>query len=160
MRIQSQTRPFHGRLELLQNAGAHPQHVLRMLIARLKEILPVDSMLATEVMGFARDPFSVARAGCISTRAKEDVLSIDEGKFILGTLSNPQLRHESFIQRRFMKFWSDANKHQFPNVHGVAIHALSVFGLTYTCQSRFSQMNSIKCSTCCSLTGGTLHQCL
>ena len=60
--------------------------VMTDFIARLKEnfVSRLDRFaLATEVMGFARDPFTVVTAGDISTRAKEVVPSIDEWKFIL-----------------------------------------------------------------------------
>lgn len=108
-------------------------------IARLKENFAswLDVLaLPTEVMGFASDPFIVATTGGISTRAKEVVLSIDEGKLILELVDlqssltvAPELRTMGPV-----KFWSDVSKHQFPNVHKVAIRLLSMFGSTYTCE--------------------------
>lgn len=113
-------------------------------------------------MVFARDPFTVATAGGISTRAKEVVPSIDDGKFILELvdLQSSLTMAQEFHTKGPVKFWSHVNKHQFPNLHKVAISVLSMFGSTYTCESSFSHMNSIKSSTHCSLADSTLHQCL
>ena len=139
--------------------------VMRDFTARLKENFAgrLDGLvLPTEVMGFARNPFTVATEGDLSARAKEVVPSIDEGRFILelvdmqSSITMPQeLRTNGPAQ-----FWSDVNVHQFPNVKKVAIHVLSMFGSTYTCESSFSHMNAIKSSSRCSLTNSTLHQCL
>ncbi|XP_033966902.2 uncharacterized protein [Pseudochaenichthys georgianus] len=59
--------------------------VMTDFIARLKENFgQLDGLaLPTEVMGFVRDPFTVAMEGGVSTRAKEVVPSIDEGKCTL-----------------------------------------------------------------------------
>ncbi|KAK0135906.1 EPM2A-interacting protein 1 [Merluccius polli] len=90
-------------------------------------------------------------------RAKEVVPFIDEGKFILKLVD---MALTGVSHPRATKFWADVNVHQFPNVKKVAVIVLSMFGSTYTCESSFSHMNSIKISYCCSLTDNTLHQCL
>uniref|UniRef100_A0A3Q3NFP3 HAT C-terminal dimerisation domain-containing protein n=1 Tax=Labrus bergylta TaxID=56723 RepID=A0A3Q3NFP3_9LABR len=120
------------------SSSAQITFVMTDFIVRLKENFAgrLDGLaLPTEVMGFVRDPFTVATEGDLSTRAKEVVPSIDEGEFI-------------------------SCRHAFPNVKKVAIIVLSMFGSTYTCESSFSHMNSIKSSSRCSLTDNTLHQCL
>lgn len=105
--------------------------VMTDFIARLKEnfVSRLDGFaLATEVMGFARDPFTVATAGDISTRAKEVVPSIDEGKFILELvdLQSSLTMAQELRTRGPVKFWSDVNRHQFPNVQKVAFHMISM----------------------------------
>lgn len=118
--------------------------------------------LPTEVMSFARDPFSVSTEGDLSIRAKEVVPSTDEGKFILELvdMQSSLARAQDLRTNRPAKFWTDVNTHQFPNVKKVAVVILSMFGSTYTCESSFSHMNSIKSSSRCSLTDNTLHHCL
>ena len=87
--------------------------VMTDFIARLKENVAgrLDGLaLPTEVMGFARDP--VAIEGDVSTRAKEVVPSIDEGKFTLELID----MHSSVTMAQEQrtngpaKFWSDVNK--------------------------------------------------
>ncbi len=90
------------------------------------------------------------------------VFSIDEGKFTLELVdmqSSVTMAQELCINGPTM-FWTDVNVHQFPNIKKVAIVMLSMFGSTYTCESSFSHMNSIKSNYRCSLTDCTLHQCL
>uniref|UniRef100_A0A3B5B1D1 HAT C-terminal dimerisation domain-containing protein n=1 Tax=Stegastes partitus TaxID=144197 RepID=A0A3B5B1D1_9TELE len=85
-------------------------------------------VLLTDVMSFD-----------LSTRAKEVVPSIDEGKFILSQVMAHEL-HSNGPER----FWCNVNVHQFPNIKKVAVHLLSMFGSTFTCESSFSHMNMIK----------------
>ncbi len=108
---------------------------------------------------FARDPFGVATERDLSTRAKEVVSSTDKGKFILKLLTSLSMAQELRTSRP-AKFWIDIKVHQFPNVKKVAIVILSMFESTYTCESSFSHINSIKRSSRCSLTASALHQCL
>lgn len=134
-------------------------------IARLKENFSgrLDGLaLPTEVMSFARDPFSVSTEGDLSIRAKEVVPSTDEGKFILELvdMQSSLAMAQDLRTNGPAKFWTDVNTHQFPNVKKVAVVILSMFGSTYTCESSFSHMNSIKSSSRCSLTDNTLHHCL
>uniref|UniRef100_A0A8C1PBE8 HAT C-terminal dimerisation domain-containing protein n=1 Tax=Cyprinus carpio TaxID=7962 RepID=A0A8C1PBE8_CYPCA len=113
--------------------------VMTDFIARLKMNFAgrLDGLvLPTEVAVFVRDPFTVAIEGDLSARAKQ-----------LCT-NGPTM------------FWTNVNVHQFPNIKKVAIVMLSMFGSTYTCESSFSHMNSIKSNSRCSLTDRTLHQCL
>lgn len=111
--------------------------VMTDFIARLKENFAgrLDGLvLPTEVMGFARDPFTVATEGDFSSKAKEVVPSIDEGKFLLELVdiqSSVTLGQE-LRTKGPAKFWSDVNVHQFPNIKKVAIVMLSMFGSTYT----------------------------
>ncbi|KAG2458315.1 SCND3 protein, partial [Polypterus senegalus] len=115
--------------------------------------------LPTELAVFVRDPFTVAIEGDLSARAKKLVPSIDEGKFTLELVdmqSSVTMAQELSTNGPAM-FWTDVNKNQFPNIKKVAIVMLSMFGSTYTCESSFSHMNSIKSNSRCSLT---LHQCL
>ncbi|KAL0152649.1 hypothetical protein M9458_052372 [Cirrhinus mrigala] len=118
--------------------------------------------LPTELAVFVRDPFTVAIEGDLSARAKKLVPSIDEGKFTLELVdmqSSVTMAQELSTNGPAM-FWTDVNAHQFPNIKKVAIVMLSMFGSTYTCESSFSHMNSIKSNSRCSLTDHTLHQCL
>lgn len=119
-------------------------------------------VLPTEVAVFVRDPFTVAIEGDLSARAKQVVPSIDEGKFTLELVdmrSSVTMAQELCTNGPTM-FWTNVNVHQFPNIKKVAIVMLSMFGSTYTCESSFSHMNSIKSNSRCSLTDRTLHQCL
>lgn len=86
------------------------------------------------------------------------VPSIDEGQFIL-ELVDMQSSASMAQQLRTngpAKFWTDVSAHQFRNVKKVAV-VLSMFGSTYTRESSFSHMNSIKSNSRCSLTDSTLH---
>uniref|UniRef100_A0A3Q4GBG0 HAT C-terminal dimerisation domain-containing protein n=1 Tax=Neolamprologus brichardi TaxID=32507 RepID=A0A3Q4GBG0_NEOBR len=125
--------------------------VMTDFIVRLKENFSgrLDGLaLPTEVMSFARDPFMVP--------------STDEGKFILELvdMQSSLAMAQDLRTNGPAKFWTDVNTHQFPNVKKVAVIILSMFGSTYTCESSFSHMNSIKSSSRCSLTDNTLYHCL
>ncbi len=139
--------------------------VMTDFIARLKMNFAgrLDGLvLPSEVAVFVRDPFTVALEGDLSARAKQVVPSIDEGKFTLELVdmqSSVTMAQELCTNGPTM-FWTDVNVHQFPNIKKVAIVMLSMFGSTYTCESSFSHMNSIKSNYRCSLTDCTLHQCL
>lgn len=139
--------------------------VMTDFIARLKINFAgrLDGLvLPTEVAVFVRDPFTVAIEGDLSARAKQVVPSIDEGNFTLELVdmrSSVTMAQELRTNGPTM-FWTDVNVHQFPNIKKVAIVMLSMFGSTYTCESSFSHMNSIKSNSRCSLTDRTLHQCL
>ncbi|XP_058626113.1 SCAN domain-containing protein 3-like [Onychostoma macrolepis] len=139
--------------------------VMTDFIARLKMNCAgrLDGLvLPSEVALFVRDPFTVALEGDLSARAKQVVPSIDEGKFTLELVdmqSSVTMAQELCTNGPTM-FWTDVNVHQFPNIKKVAIVMLSMFGSTYTCESSFSHMNSIKSNYRCSLTDCTLHQCL
>ena len=134
-------------------------------VARLKENFAdrLDGLaLPTEVMCFARDLFTVAIEGALSAKAKEVAVPIDEGKFILELVD---MRSSLTMAQELRtngpaRFWADVNPHHFPNDKRAAVHVLSMFGSTYTCESSFSHMNSIKSSSRCSLSDSTLHECL
>lgn len=66
-------------------------------------------------MGFARDLFIVATVRDLSTRAKEVVPSIDEGKFIfeLVDMQSSITMPQQLRTNGPAKFWSDVNGHQF-----------------------------------------------
>ncbi len=147
------------------SSPAQVTDVMTHFIARLKENFAsrLDWLaLLTEVMDYARDPFTVAIEGGLSARAKEVVPSIDEGKFTLELvdMQSSVTMAQELRSNRPAKFWSDINRHQFSNIQKEAIRVLSMFGSTYTCESSFSHMNSIKSSIRCSLTESTLQQCL
>lgn len=139
--------------------------VMAGFMTRLKENFTsrLDRLvLPTDVMSFAKNPFTAATHQDLSTRAKEVVPSIDEGKFILELVdmqSSRAMAHELHSNGP-ARFWCNVNVHQFPNIKKVAVHLLSMFGSTYTCESSFSHMNMIKNSSRCSLTDSTLHHCL
>ncbi len=67
--------------------------------------------LLTEVMGYARDPFTVAIEGGLSARAKEVVPSIDEGKFTLELvdMQSSVTMAQELRSNRPARFWSDIN---------------------------------------------------
>ncbi|QQP57713.1 Uncharacterized protein FKW44_002793 [Caligus rogercresseyi] len=139
--------------------------VMRDFIAKLKENFAgrLDGLtLPTEIMAFARDPFTTEKEGDLSARAKQAVPSIDEGKFILQLVDMQSSATMAVALRNDgpAKFWSDVNTHQFPNVKKVAVFVLSMFGSTYTCELSFSHLNAIKNSYRCSLTDNKIHQCL
>lgn len=147
------------------SSPAQITNVMTDFIARLKMNFAgrLDGLvLPTEVAVFVRDPFTVAIEGDLSARAKQVVPSIDEGKFTLELVdmrSSVTMAQELCTNGPTM-FWTNVNVHQFPNIKKVAIVMLSMFGSTYTCESSFSHMNSIKSNSRCSLTDRTLHQCL
>ena len=139
--------------------------VMTDFVARLKENFAdrLDGLaLPTEVMCFARDPFTVAIEGALSAKAKELAVPIDEGKFILELVD---MRSSLTMAQELRtngpaRFWADVNPHHFPNDKRAAVHVLSMFGSTYTCESCFSHINSIKSGSRCSLSDSTLHECL
>lgn len=147
------------------SSPAQIRDVMTDFIASLKKNFAgrLDGLvLPTEVAIFARDPFTVAIEGDLSVRANKVVPSINEGKFTLKLVdmqSSITMVQELCTKGPAM-FWTDVNVHQFPNIQKVAIVILSMFGLTYTCESSFPYMNSIKSNSRCSLTRRTLHQCL
>ncbi|XP_060768194.1 SCAN domain-containing protein 3-like [Neoarius graeffei] len=103
--------------------------VMRDFIAKLNENFAarLDGLaLPTEVMAFARDPFTAAKEGDLSARAKQAVPSIDEGKFILELVDMQSSATMAGVLRNDgpAKFWSDLNSHQFPNTKKVAIFVL------------------------------------
>uniref|UniRef100_A0A8C5N8A0 DUF4371 domain-containing protein n=1 Tax=Gouania willdenowi TaxID=441366 RepID=A0A8C5N8A0_GOUWI len=119
--------------------------VMTGFIARLKENFTsrLDRLvLPTDVMSFAKNPFTAATHQDLSTKAKQVVPSIDEGKFILELvdMQSSQAMAHSNGPARFCP--------------------LAQYGSSYTCESSFSHMNMIKNSSRCSLTDSTLNHCL
>lgn len=87
------------------SSPAQVSDVMTDFIKRLKENFAswLDGLaLPGEVMGFARDLFTVATEGNLSTRAKEVVPSTDEGQFIL-KLDDEQ-RYSSFALTGLQSF--------------------------------------------------------
>ncbi|CAL8364845.1 unnamed protein product [Gadus morhua 'NCC'] len=97
-------------------------------------------------MCFARDPFTVTIEGALSAKAKEVAVPSDKGKFIpkLVDMRSSLTMAQELRTNGPARFWADVNPHQFPNVKRAAVLVLSMFGSTYTCESSFSHMNSIK----------------
>ena len=133
--------------------------IMTDFVAKLKENFAdrLDGLaLPTEVMCFARDPFTVAIEGALSAKAKELAVPIDEGKFILELVD---MRSSLTMAQELRtngpaRFWTNVRPHQFPNVKRVAVLVLSMFGSTYTCESSFSHIN-LKKSSLCSLSDST-----
>lgn len=57
---------------------------------------------------------------------------------------NMILKEES-AQYDPVTFWTQKVSHNyFPSLHKVAVHVLTMFGSTYSCESAFSTMNLVK----------------
>lgn len=115
-----------------------------------KLLLPIENpFLITDVRGFSKEvtqTFKWAYAGS---------LQID-------LQANVALR-EHFQLTDHDTFWLQAENRSetvFPGLTKVALHTLTMFVSTYSCESSFSIMNIIKNKYCSRLTNEHLHICM
>uniref|UniRef100_A0A3B5BJ07 HAT C-terminal dimerisation domain-containing protein n=1 Tax=Stegastes partitus TaxID=144197 RepID=A0A3B5BJ07_9TELE len=160
--LEEQTHAFPAKLELFA-ADLSSGRMLHFptLHKCITPTAPVTALTGWPLTPYRGDAFYQRPIFCSCYRrqsaSKAVVPSIDEVQFILelvdmqSSLSLPEeLRTNGAI-----KFWSDINVHQFPNL----LLCLACLA-PRMCQSSFSHMNAIKSNLRCSTTDSTLHHCL
>ena len=113
-------------------------------------LLIQNSLLIREIRGFSKEgtqTFKWAHAGSLQLE-------------LIDLQGNDALR-EHFEVTDPATFWLQiVSEIVFPGLTKVALHTLTMFGWTFSCESAFSTMNNIKNKYHSMLTGEHLHICM
>ena len=114
--------------------------------------------LPVNIMMFARNPFTITLEDDFIENAKQLLPGIEEAALQFDIQTSSFLK-QSLSDVGPVMFWSEYLE-KFHNSRRIAILVLSMFGLTYTCESSFSHMNAIKRTERSGLSDKMLENCM
>lgn len=122
-----------------------------------------DFSLGSLLLLFIQNPFMVSNVTLFSHEAKQAFKWVNAASVqmeLIDLHENMILKEES-AQYDPVTFWTQKVSHDsFPSLHKVAVHVLTMFGSTYSCESVFSTMNLVKTKYRSRMSNEHLHQCL
>ncbi|XP_013856217.1 general transcription factor II-I repeat domain-containing protein 2 [Austrofundulus limnaeus] len=160
--LQEELLHFPKLREQTKGMGDHQHHVefVEKLIENFKTCFD-DFMLGKQVLLCIDNPFLVRNVKEFSAEAQQ-IFPWATAASLQGELidlqGNIALKE---TQCDVITFWTKmVTATNFPLLHKVALHILTMFGSTYSCESAFSAMNLVKNQYRSRLTNEHLHQCL
>lgn len=113
-----------------------------------------------DIIAFVRDPLTV-RGADFSALTKKTIPSLDEAAFQLelADFQTSSLVSDALRAQSVEDFWIACSE-EYRWIKAVAFYVLTMFPSTYTCESSFSSMNSIKTHERNRLTHQSLENCL
>ncbi|XP_063850962.1 general transcription factor II-I repeat domain-containing protein 2A-like [Scylla paramamosain] len=142
--------------------GHHYTEFIDKLIGNFKDRFG-DFSLGSLLLLFIQNPFMVSNVILFSHEAKQAFkwVNVASVQMELIDLHENMILKEESAQYDSVTFWTQKVSHNsFPSLHKVAVHVLTMFGSTYSCESAFSTMNLVKTKYRSRMTNEHFHQCL
>jgi len=139
-------------------------HNMKQFMTQLRENFSTrfdDFAITRDVLEFVRDPFSVSQGGEFSANAKK-LLQFDEAAIqiqLIDMQASSEMKAALRGAESLSTFWVSCPQ-DYGTLKTLAMYVLTMFGSTYTCESGFSKMKSIKTNERNRLSHQSLEDCL
>ena len=144
-----------------RNISSHVEFIQK-LIGNFSDHF-VDFSLEEQVLLFIHNPFLVKNVTTFSEEAKITFKWVDMASLqmeLVDLQANVVLKEQCGVSDA-ASFWLQAVPEKvFPGLTKVAVHILTIFGSTYSCESAFSTLNIIRTKYHSRMTNEHLHACL